>query len=137
AGRAIGYGVGALLAVAGLGAGWLYLRESELPWLVAGGMGVVASAALFTWLGATQTNRHKDWVVRMQASHAAVGDRFTRDPAAAARFGLYVVCTWLLVAAAFVVLTLTIGWAWSWLAVVAGFVAMMLMIARMLFVPQP
>ncbi len=132
-GRALGYGLGALLAVAGLGAGWLYLRERDLPWAVAGGLGIVASAALLAWLGATQTNRHKEWVLRMQASHAQVGNRFTEDPAAAARFGLYVLSTWLLAIAAFVALTLTVGWAWSWLAVVAGFVTMMLMIARMLF----
>ena len=103
-GRALGYGLGVALAVAGLGAGWLYLRERDLPWIVAGGLGVVASAALFAWLGATQTNRHKDWVLRLQASHAEVGDRFAKDPAAAARFGLYVVI-WTVAAAAFGVLT--------------------------------
>ncbi|MFU8872828.1 permease prefix domain 1-containing protein [Micromonospora sp. SL4-19] len=136
-GRALGYGLGTVLALAGLGAGWLYLSQRDLPWLVGGALTVVASVALFTYLGATQTNRHKEWVVRMQASHAQAGDRFTKDPAAAARFGLYVVTTWLLVLAAFVLLTLTVGWAWSWLAVVAGFVAMALMIARMLFSPRP
>ncbi|RZU76699.1 hypothetical protein EV384_5371 [Micromonospora kangleipakensis] len=136
-GRALGYALGAVLALASLGAGWLYLSEGDLPWLVGGALTVVASVALFTYLGATQTNRHKEWVVRTQASHAQMGDRFTEDPAAAARFGLYVVTNWLLVLAAFVVLTLTVGWAWSWLAVLAGFVTMMLMIARMLFSPRP
>lgn len=136
-GRAFGYGLGVVLALAGLGAGWLYQREGDLPWLVGGALTLVTSAALFTYLGATQTNRHKEWVVRMHASHADAGDRFTKDPAAAARFGLYVVTTWLLAIAAFVLLTLTVGWAWSWLAVVAGFVAMMLMIARMMFSPSP
>ncbi|MEU3457826.1 permease prefix domain 1-containing protein [Micromonospora sp. NPDC006766] len=136
-GRALGYGLGVVLASAGLGAGWLYLHERGVPWLVGGALTVVASAALFTYLGGTQTNRHKEWVVRLQATHAQVGDRFTKDPAAAARFGMYAGTTWLLVLAAFVMLTLTVGWAWSWLAVVAGLVATMLMLARMLFAPQP
>lgn len=136
-GRALGYGLGVVLALAGLGAGWLYLRDNNLPWLAGGVLTVVTSAALLTYLGATQTNRHKEWVVRMHASHARMGDRFTNDPLAAARFGLYVVVIWVLVLAAFVLLTLTVGWAWSWLTVVAGFVAMMLVIARMLFSPHP
>jgi len=132
-GRAVGYGIATVLGVAGAGAGWLYLQDAGLPWIVGGALVVVASAALFAYLGATQTNRHKEWVVRLQASHAEVGDRFTRDPAAAARFGMYTVTTWLVVLAAFVVLTLSVGWAWSWLAVVGGFVAMAIMIARMVF----
>ncbi|MEU8259825.1 permease prefix domain 1-containing protein [Micromonospora sp. NPDC048999] len=136
-GRAFGYGLGVVLASAGLGAGWLYLHERNAPWLVGGALTVVASAALFTYLGATQTNRHKEWVVRLQATHAYVGDRFTKDPVAAARFGMYAGTTWLLVLATFVMLTLTVGWAWSWLAVVAGLVATMLMLARMLFSPNP
>ena len=74
--------------------------------------------------------------MRMHESHAAVGDRFTEDPAAAARFGVYTAVTWVVAVAGFVVLTLTVGWVWSWLAIVGGLVVMMLMIARMLFVPR-
>jgi len=135
AGRAAGYGAGALLAVAGLGGGWLGLTGAGTGWLIGGAVPVVAAAGLLSYLGATQTNRHKDWVVRMQHAQAAAGDRFTRDPAAAARFGVYTVVTWLVAVAGFAVLTLTAGWAWSWLAIVGGVVVMMLMIARMLFVP--
>jgi MFS family permease len=139
--RAAGYGLGVALAVAALGTGWLYLHEGGAPtdpraggpaWLLVGVL-VVASAAVFTWLGATQTNRHKPWVVRTRAEQTRAGDRFTRDPAAAARFGIYVVVVWLLALAAFVVLTLTAGWAWSWLALLGGLAAMMLTLARMLF----
>ncbi|MEV4702293.1 permease prefix domain 1-containing protein [Actinoplanes sp. NPDC049316] len=132
--RAAGYGTATLLATTGLGAAWLYLRDAGLPWLVAGALLVVASAVLFTYLGATQTNRHKAWVLRQQAPYGS--DRFTEDPAAAARFGIYTVTVWLVAAAAFVALTLTAGWEWSWLAVVGGFVAMTVLIARMLFAPK-
>jgi hypothetical protein len=68
------------------------------------------------------------------AEEQAVGNRFTEDPSAAARFGIYTVVIWLVAIAAFVLLTLTVGWLWSWLAIIAGGVAMMILIARMLFV---
>ncbi|BFU45348.1 permease prefix domain 1-containing protein [Krasilnikovia sp. MM14-A1004] len=134
--RAAAYGAGVLLGTAGLGGGWLYLRGAGAGWLVGGAVLLLAAVGLVSYLGATQTNRHKPWVVRMQESHAAVGDRFTEDPSAAARFGIYTVVTWLLAISGFVVLTLTVGWIWSWLAVVGGMVVMMLMVARMLFVPR-
>jgi uncharacterized membrane protein YbhN (UPF0104 family) len=121
--------------VAGLGGGWLDLRGAGPGWLIGGAVLLLAAVGLLSYLGATQTNRHKQWLMRVRDSHAPVGDRFTEDPMAAARFGIYTLVTWLLAAAAFVVLTLTVGWRWSWLAIVAAVVVMMLMIARMLFVP--
>ncbi len=133
AGRAAGYGLATALLLAGAGSGVLYLRHLGLPWLVGGGLAVVASIVAFTLLGATQTNRHKPWVVRLRAEQAEVGDRFTHDPAAAARFGLYTVTIWTLAFAGFAVLSFTVGWAWSWLALVAGVVAMMVSLARTLF----
>ncbi|HEX5203513.1 MAG TPA: permease prefix domain 1-containing protein [Actinoplanes sp.] len=134
-GRAIGYGAGVLLVLAGLGCGWLYLRGAGLAWVFAGAVPLVAGAALLGYLGATQTNRHKEWVMRMAESHADVGNRFTEDPSAAARFGIYTLAIWLIAIAAFVLLTLTVGWLWSWLAIVGGVVLMMITVARMLFVP--
>ena len=115
---------------------WLYLRAGGLGWAIGGAVLVLVAVGLLSYLGATQTNRHKEWVVRMQESQAALGDRFTEDPTAAARFGVYTAVTWLLAIAGFVVLTLTVGWVWSWLAIVGGVVVMMLMLARMLFVPR-
>ena len=53
---------------------------------VAGGVLVIASAVAFTYLGVTQTNRHKPGLVRMEHEHG-LGDVFVGDPAAAARFG--------------------------------------------------
>ena len=136
AGRSAAYGIGVLLILIGLGGGWLYLRDHGRGWLIGGAVPVLVAVGLLSYLGATQTNRHKQWVVRMQESHAAVGDRFTEDPVAAARFGVYTAVTWLVAIAGFVVLTLTVGWVWSWLAIVGGMVVMMLMIARMLFIPR-
>ena len=135
-GRAAGYGVGVLLAVAALGGGWLHLRGNGLGWAVGGGVSLLVAAGLLSYLGATQTNRRKVWVLRMEESHASVGDRFTEDPAAAARFGIYTLVNWLVAIAAFVVLTLTVGWVWSWLAIVGGLVVMMILVARMAFAPK-
>ena len=133
AGRATGYGVGAALVLAGIGAGALYPRDSDVPWLVAGALLVLAGVIPLARLGATQTNRHKAWRVRAQASQAEITDRFSADPAAAARFGLYTGAIWTAAAAGFVVLGITAGWMWSWPALVAGLVTIMLVLARMLF----
>ena len=134
--RATGYGAGVFLVLAGLACGWLYLRGGGIGWVVGGIVPVLAGAGLLSYLGATQTNRHKQWVMRMAESHAAVGNRFTEDPSAAARFGIYTVVVWIVALAGFVLLTLTVGWLWSWLAIVGGLVAMMILVARMLFVPS-
>ena len=134
--RAIGYGAGVFLVLAGLACGWLYLRGGGIGWVVGGIVPVLAGAGLLSYLGATQTNRHKQWVMRMAESHAAVGNRFTEDPSAAARFGIYTVVVWIVALAGFVLLTLTVGWLWSWLAIVGGAVLMMILVARMLFVPS-
>lgn len=134
--RATGYGAATAVALAGAGAAWLDLTGAGLPWLIGGVLAVVAAAVAFTYLGATQTNRHKPWVRHQQAAQRDVGDRFTTDPAAAARFGIYTLTLWLVALTVFAVLGLTVGWAWSWLALVGGFAVMMLVLARMLFVPR-
>jgi hypothetical protein len=75
-------------------------------------------------------------VLRDRARYERASDRFERDPAAAARFGLYTVCIWIIAFALFGVLTFTVGWAWSWLALLGGVAAMMLTLARTLFAPE-
>jgi hypothetical protein len=135
-GRAAGYGLAALVGVGGVAAAVVYLPDRKLPWLVAGGLAIVISVVWFTYLGVTQTNRHKPWVVRLQNEHAQAGDRFSRDPVAAARFGIYTVVIWIVALAAFVALTVAFGWAWSWLALVGGLVGFFVTLARMLFAPE-
>lgn len=134
--RALGFGVAKALAVAALGLAAPYLRDRAVPWLVVGGLVMLAAIVAFTYLAATQTNRHKPWVVRLQRGHEEAADRFSRDPVAAARFGVYTVAIWIVTLAAFVGLTIAVGWAWSWLALVAGLVAFLVTLARMLFAPD-
>jgi len=133
--RATGYAAAAGLGVLALATGWQYTSQQAPGWLVAAVVLLLAGVVLGVALFATQTNRRKAWVLELAAHHAHAGDRFTNDPAAAARFGIYTVVTWLVAAAAFVALTLTVGWAWSWTAVVAALAATMLTLARMLFGP--
>ncbi|MEN5074511.1 permease prefix domain 1-containing protein [Isoptericola cucumis] len=135
-GRAGGYylasGLGAfglllaLFTALGTFGAWVYV--------VAGGA-VVVGGVLFTMLGVTQTNRKKAWVRDVARAQATEGhfDRFDRDPAAAARFGVYTLVIWLSAFVVFVVLGLTVGWAWSWLTFVVALAVMMLVLARMLF----
>jgi MFS family permease len=131
--RAGGYFFASLLAVYGLEFGGLVALGTLPVWAIAfAAIGVVAAIVLFALLGATQTNRKKAWV-RTAAREHQVEDRFTQDPVAAARFGIYTVVIWLLAFAAFVVLSATTGFAWSWLALLAGFAIFFLTLARMLF----
>ncbi|MGW6454005.1 hypothetical protein [Isoptericola sp. NPDC055063] len=116
----------ALFTVLGVFDAWMY---------VVAGAGFVVGGTLFTLLGVTQTNRKKAWVRDVARAHATGHhyDRFEHDPAAAARFGVYTVVIWLVAFVVFVVLGLTVGWAWSWLTFVVALAVMMLILARMLF----
>ena len=132
-GRAIGFGVASSLTLAGAATLFPLSWGVNTAWVVIMGLFVVVAIGMFTLLGVTATNRAKPWVVRIQASQPNVGDRFEKDPAAAARFGIYTVVIFAVAFIAFVVLSFTVGWAWSWLALVGGFLVMMLVLARMLF----
>lgn len=137
--RAGGYYLATGLAVFGLLlAGFTLLGTFEAwVYVVAAGF-VVVGGVLFTMLGVTQTNRKKAWVRDVARAHATGHDfdRFEQDPAAAARFGVYTMVIWLAAFVVFVVLGLTVGWAWSWLTFVVALAVMMLVLARMLFRSQ-
>ncbi|GHJ48927.1 hypothetical protein Cs7R123_62690 [Catellatospora sp. TT07R-123] len=132
-GRSAGYGAAAALGLAGAGCAAAAGPQWPVGPLVAGGVLLVVSAVAFTWLGVTQTNRHKPWVVRMQREHQQVHEAFAGDPAAAARFGIYTATIWIAALGGFAVLTLTAGWRWSWLALLGGLLLMMLTMARTIF----
>ena len=134
--RALRWGVAAGILGAGVGYGGVAVWHLTVTGLLAaavilalaGAMGLIA-------LGVTQTNRLKPWAIA-QARQYEGEDRFSQDPAAAARFGLYTVVIWVLAIAAFVLLSITVGFVWSWLALVGGFVIFFLVLSRMLFAPQ-
>ncbi len=136
--RAISYAVATFLGIYGVGFGAL-IAFGELPlWaLVFAVFGAIAAIILFAFLGATQTNRHKAWVRNAyQIGQRHPGSRFEEEPETAARFGIYTMVIWVSAFVAFIILSLTVGWAWSWLVFIGGFLAMMLLLARMLFPPR-
>ena len=49
---------------------------------------------------------------------------------------MYTVIIWIVAITLFVVLSIVVGFVWSWLALVAGFVVFFLVLARMLFAPS-
>jgi hypothetical protein len=133
--RAIGYGLAAGALGGGIATGVLYLWHLESIGLLATAIVLVLAAAIaFIALGVTQTNRLKPWALAQNRQYEA-DDRFSQDPIAAARFGLYTVIIWVLAITVFIVLSIAIGFVWSWLALVAGFVVFFLVLARMLFRP--
>ncbi|GIH09327.1 hypothetical protein Rhe02_73940 [Rhizocola hellebori] len=132
-GRALRYGAAAVLGLAGAGCVAAASPDWPVGLLVTGGVLLSLSVVAFTYLGVTQTNRHKPWVLRMQREHQDMGEAFANDPAAAARFGLYTAGIWLAALAGFVVLTFTVGWAWSWLALLGGMLLMLITMARTMF----
>ena len=130
--RAFGFGLASFAALTGLGliAAWF---ANPLLWsLLTGCVLAFASLIAFIALGVTQTNRLKPWVKELNRSYE-IEDRFSQDPASAARFGLYTVVIWVLAFAGFVVLSITVGFVWSWLALLGGLVVFFLVLARMLF----
>lgn len=132
-GRAVGFGAAAFAGFVGLSFVGLFLGNVEQPWLLVTGC-VIAFASLvaFISLGVTQTNRMKPWVKDMQKAFA-IEDRFSNDPAAAARFGIYTVVIWVIAIGIFIGLTIVVGFAWSWIALVVGLAVFMFVLARMLF----
>ena len=92
----------------------------------------MAAIGVLSWLGATQTNRHKPWLVEQQRA-MRTGNRFEEDPASAARFGIYTAAIWTVAFVVAVILGFTVGWLWALVALIGGFVVMLITLARMLF----
>jgi len=135
AARAVGFGLatgGTLLA---LGLGGAFALAMDQLWLVIlAAVLLVGALALFSYLGATQTNRHKAWT--RSAMTQMPPNRFETDPESAARFGIYTAAIWFLTLAVIVVLVFTVGWWWAPVAFIGGLAAMMLLLARMLYAPR-
>ncbi len=133
--RAAGYGASTGLGIAGLVMGLVIADAPSRLWPLAIGVPlVVLSGLAFTFLDVTQTNRRKPWV-RELAQRQVAASRFTEDPAAAARFGMYAGAIWMVAVAAFVVMVLTIGAVVALSAIFVGVIATMLLLARMEFGP--
>ena len=131
--RSIRWGLVSGILGTGLGYIAIFLWHPQALGVIAAGI-ILALAGVMAMisLGVTQTNRTKPWVLAQNRQYE-IEDRFSQDPAAAARFGLYTVVIWIAAIALFVVLSITVGFLWSWLALVAGLLVFFLVLSRMLF----
>ncbi|HEY4152856.1 MAG TPA: permease prefix domain 1-containing protein [Pseudolysinimonas sp.] len=131
--RSIRWGAAAGFLAAGIGYGLFFFWHSPpLALLAAAIILVVAGTMAMIALGVTQTNRLKPWAIAQNRQYE-IEDRFSQDPAAAARFGIYTVVIWIVAITVFIVLSIVVGFVWSWLALVAGLVVFFLVLTRMLF----
>jgi len=126
-----GLAVGAILTGAAF-VTWFGFETDQVWAGIVGVVIVVLGALLAAYLGVTQTNRHKPWTKAAAASHQ-FHNTWEEKPEDAARYGMYSGALWLLAIGAFVVLSLTVGFAWSWIAFLVAVLAQMIMTARMLF----
>ena len=133
--RSIRWGVASGFLAAGIGYGlFFFWHRPPLALLAAAVILALAGIMAMIALGLTQTNRLKPWVLAQNRQYE-VEDRFSQDPVAAARFGIYTVIIWIAAIAVFIVLSITVGFVWSWLALVAGVLVFFLVLNRMLFAP--
>jgi hypothetical protein len=131
--RSLGYSGAALLGIAGLEVVGLFLgKQVPVELFSAGLTATLLSLVAFIWLGVTQTNRLKPWVKELNNAYA-IEDRFSQDPAAAARFGIYTVVIWIAGFGLFALLSIVVGFVWSWLALLGALIVFFLVLARMLF----
>jgi Ca2+/Na+ antiporter len=133
--RAVGFGLATSGTLLALGLGGAFALALDQLWLVIlAAVLLIAAIALFSYLGATQTNRHKAWL--RGATMQMPPNRFETEPETAARFGIYTAGLWFATLAVIVVLVFTVGWWWAPVAFVGGLAAMMLLLARMLYAPR-
>src|SRR6185437_7778124 len=134
--RSIRWGAASGFLAAGVAYGsFFFWHGAPLALLAAAIILTLAGVMAMIALGVTQTNRLKPWVLAQNRQYE-IEDRFSKDPIAAARFGLYTVIIWIVAITLFVVLSIAVGFIWSWLALVAGLVVFFLVLSRMLFAPK-
>lgn len=134
--RAVLYGWATSTAVAGVSFIALAVSVIDSTAVIAVGAAlVIIAAGGFAGLGASQTNRSKEWTRRLHDADDAK-DAFSHDPTTAARFGIYTLAIWIVAVSAFIAATLTAGFRWSWLSLIAGLVVFMVVLARMQFPPN-
>src|SRR5690606_25051676 len=83
--RSLLFGLAGGLVIAGVTVGFTLLTGAIDPtWLIAPAAAAIAGIALFSYLGATQTNRTKAWVLERSRpqGESYPGDRFEKDPKA-------------------------------------------------------
>lgn len=87
------------------------------------------AAALFVFLALTEKDRDKPWFAALREESMRRESEWFANPREAERFGLFSGALWISAIAIFVLLTFLTGVKFSWLALVAGLVGQMLLLA--------
>jgi hypothetical protein len=87
---------------------------------------VLPAIALLVFLGLTEKDRNKPWVVAQRDEMMKRERERFADPVFEKRYGMLCGVVWILAITAFILLTFTVGIKYSWLAVVAGIVGQLL-----------
>lgn len=134
--RALMFGGATAFGVAGIGFIGELIDDTSASWRFAAGISlVVASAVLYAYLGATTTNRRKAWMRAVEDTYTwqATPNRLDKDPAAAARFGIYTGVMWMLATGVYFLVSIQWGFAWSWVTFIFASMIQMIMVARSVF----
>lgn len=83
---------------------------------------VLPSVAFGVFLVLTEKDRSKPWIIAQRNEMFRHENERFADPVFAKRYGLVCGALWILALAAFILLTITIGFKYSWLAFVGGIV---------------
>jgi len=131
-GRAALWGIATFAGIGALALfGAFAVNTSAVALVVAGSALAVASIGLFSWLGASQTNRHKAWVRELgedYSSHTAAW----ANSETSARYGMYAGAIWIAGVATAVVLAIAVAWWWAPIVLAAAIVLTMLVQATMM-----
>lgn len=88
-------------------------------------------AALGIFLALTEKDRKKPWMKKQIAESAAQMKSPFSSQVSATRFGLFSGALWIAAVAAFLVLSITVGFTFSWLALAAALILQLLLLAAM------
>ncbi len=133
-GRALAYGTGVFLILAGLGVAGVLLTDAADRWVAALAVGlplVVGGTGLLTFLGVTQTNRKKPWLrARMEQDQQAASawQPGSESDERWARFGVFNIALWLTATALFVLGGSVFGFRYSWVVFLVAIAGTMLLV---------
>jgi hypothetical protein len=85
--------------------------------------------ALGIFLVLTEKDRSKPWLIQQREKHMHYENEWFGNPAATQKFGLICGALWIAAIAGFIVLTITVGFKFSWLAIAAALIVQMLVMA--------
>ncbi|MDR3270732.1 MAG: permease prefix domain 1-containing protein [Peptococcaceae bacterium] len=90
---------------------------------------MIPGAALGAFLILSEKDRSKPWVIAQRQAFLSYTQARLGDPAYSTQFGMYAGIIWIAAAAAFIALSLALGFKYSWLAFVLALIAQLWLVA--------